>query len=395
MSVRRWTHGLLAAALLLAGCAGGQGASSGGASPAVAGMPQLPAAPLQMKPLGVRTVLRDPSDPLLRHLGGISGMDYDAARRQWILLSDDRSDHAPARAYLARIDVDAAGLHAVTVTAVVPLLTREGIVYPNARQGGEVADPEALRIDPASGDWVWSSEGDPDRRLGPFVRVSDRAGRFVREWALPANLSFALAADAGDRGPRPNLTIEGLAFAPNGRSLWVAMEAPLLQDGPVPTTEAGGWARISHIDREGKVLGQYAYPLSPVPSAPTGGRMRADNGISEIAMTDAGTLLVIERSGREVGDDMMFRYTARLYEATAAQATDVQHHASLQGREPAPMSKRLVIDLSQAGLGSIDNIEAMAWGPQLPNGHQTLVLMSDDNFSPHQTTQVLAFEVWR
>jgi hypothetical protein len=370
---------LLAAALLLAGCAAG-------------GMPPLPPAPLQMKPLGMRTLKRDPSDPLLRHLGGVSGMDYDAARRQWVLLSDDRSDHAPARAYTAVIDVDGAGLHAAAITGVVPLLTGDGVVYPNARQGGEVPDPEALRIDPASGDWVWSSEGDPERRLGPSVRVSDRAGIFVREWALPANLGFAQAANAG---PRPNLTIEGLAFAADGRSLWVAMEAPLLQDGPVPTTAAGGWARISHIDREGRVLGQYAYPLSPVPSAATGGRMRADNGISEIAMTDAGSLLVVERSGREVGDDLDFRYTARLYEATAAPATDVQRHASLQGRSWVPMGKRLVLDLSLAGLGAIDNIEAMAWGPRLPNGHRTLLLMSDDNFSPHQTTQVLAFEVWR
>lgn len=385
MNGQRRIGGLLAAALLLAGCASEPGIS----------LPPLPAAALQMKPLGVRTVLRDPSDPLLRHLGGISGMDYDPVRRQWVLLSDDRSDHAPARAYTARIDVDAEGLRAVAITAVVPLLTREGVVYPNARQGGEVPDPEALRIDPASGDWVWSSEGDPERRLGPFVRVSDRAGRFVREWALPANLRFAPAAEAGSRGPRPNLTVEGLAFAPDGRSLWVAMEAPLLQDGPAPTLEAGGWARISHIDREGRVLGQYAYPLSPVPSAPSGGRMRADNGISEIAMTGAGTLLVIERSGREVGDDLAFRYTVRLYEATAAQTTDVQHQGSLQARVPAPMAKRLVLDLSQAGLGPIDNIEAMAWGPRLPNGHLTLVLMSDDNFSPHQTTQVLAFEVWR
>jgi hypothetical protein len=35
----------------------------------------------------------------------------------------------------------------------------------------------------------------------------------------------------------------------------------------------------------------------------------------------------------------------------------------------------------------------MAFGPTLPNGHASLVLISDDNFSDKQVTQVLAFEV--
>jgi hypothetical protein len=58
------------------------------------------------------------------------------------------------------------------------------------------------------------------------------------------------------------------------------------------------------------------------------------------------------------------------------------------------MSKRLVLDLDQAGIGLVDNIEAAAWGPRLPNGNATLMLVSDDNFAPHQVNQFLAFEVF-
>ena len=92
---------------------------------------------------------------------------------------------------------------------------------------------------------------------------------------------------------------------------------------------------------------------------------------------------------------MRFLAMAMAMLSWTAQASDVQQGASLQQAGWAPMRKRLVLDLAQAGLGSIDNIEAMAWGPRLPNGHRTLLLMSDDNFSPHQATQLLAFEVWR
>lgn len=35
----------------------------------------------------------------------------------------------------------------------------------------------------------------------------------------------------------------------------------------------------------------------------------------------------------------------------------------------------------------------MSWGPTLANGHRSLVLISDDNFSADEVTQLLAFEV--
>jgi hypothetical protein len=58
------------------------------------------------------------------------------------------------------------------------------------------------------------------------------------------------------------------------------------------------------------------------------------------------------------------------------------------------MRKRLVLDLSAAGIDT-DNIEGAAWGPRLPNGNATLLLVSDDNFHPQQVNQFLAFEVQR
>jgi hypothetical protein len=34
----------------------------------------------------------------------------------------------------------------------------------------------------------------------------------------------------------------------------------------------------------------------------------------------------------------------------------------------------------------------MCWGPRLPNGHRSLVVVSDDNFNARQVTQFAAFD---
>lgn len=365
----------LALAIGLAGCTGPHGRGLQEAAP-----------PLCLQYLGGTTLAREPQG-LLQHFGGISGLDRDAATGTWYLLSDDRSARAPARFYTAAIDIDASGLHAVRVTGAVPLRQADGSVYPGAAQGGEVPDPEALRIDPKSGELLWSGEGDRKLGLSPFVRRAARDGGFVAEVPLPQNLR---AHEEAELGARDNLTIEGLAFTPDAASLWVSMEAPLYEDGPVPTLQQGGFARFTRLGRDGRVLGQYAYPLDPVPLPPGGGRHRADNGVSDILATDAGTLLVVERSGREV-EEGVFQFAVRLYEASAADATDVSGTASLQGARFKPMHKRLVLDLARAGIES-DNIEAMAWGPPLPDGRPTLLLAADDNFHARQANRFIALQ---
>ena len=57
------------------------------------------------------------------------------------------------------------------------------------------------------------------------------------------------------------------------------------------------------------------------------------------------------------------------------------------------MKKHLIFDFASLKLPHLDNIEGMTWGPTLANGKRTLVFVSDDNFSPMQTTQFLAFEL--
>ena len=56
------------------------------------------------------------------------------------------------------------------------------------------------------------------------------------------------------------------------------------------------------------------------------------------------------------------------------------------------MTKTLLADLTTTpGLSPLDNTEGITLGPMLPDGRQSVVLVSDDNFSSTQITQFLAF----
>lgn len=321
-------------------------------------------------------------------VGGLSGLDYDARTGVWYALSDDKSDLNPARFYTLTLSYTAAGFGAASFNRAVELRQADGTVYPNGKAGGDVPDPEAIRLDPLTGKLWWTSEG--DRRLGldPFVRIAETDGRHVGTVPVPAQ--FAMNKDA-ERGPRHNNAFEGLAFAPDGQSIWLGMESALYEDGPVSTVEAGTVTRLTRLDRDGRTLAQYALPIDPIQAKPAG--KNGDNGLSEILALDDTRLLVLERSGVEGADGVWTMYI-RLYEIETKGASDVQALASLRGADVKPVTKRLVLDLAKdASLGPIDNLEGLAFGPDLPNDHKTLVMASDNNFNKTQITQFLAFEV--
>jgi hypothetical protein len=321
-------------------------------------------------------------------VGGLSGIDYDPVADLWYLISDDKSDKSPARFYTAKLTFDQARLASVEIDHAVTLLQADGRPYPNSKAGGDVPDPESIRRDPETGNLWWTTEGDRKLGLSPFLRVAAPDGKQVAEVATPEVFTTNKEQEIG---PRHNLGFEGLSFAPDGKSVWLAMESALYQDGPIATPTAGAVARLTRLDRAGKVLAQFAYPVDPIQAVPTG--KNGDNGVSEIVALDDRRALVLERSGVE-GSDGIWKMYIRLYAIDTAGATDIAAVPSLASANYIPVAKRLVIDLAKTpGLGHIDNIEGLSWGPTLPGGKRSLVLVSDNNFNPAQITQFLAFEV--
>ncbi|WP_343698889.1 esterase-like activity of phytase family protein [Caulobacter sp.] len=309
--------------------------------------------------------------------GGISGVDYDRKADRWLMISDDRSDKAPARFFVGRLGYDARGVRGLRVEKPVPLRREDGSPFPSTAGEGERADAEALRIDPKTGDLVWSSEGDQPRGFDPSIRWMDRDGAAKSAIPTPDALRFDPAKASG---ARINQTFEGLSFSPDGRWLWLAMEAPLIQDGPAPSVSSGGLTRITRLDRDGKVSAQFAYRLDPVQAAPV---KRSDNGVSEILAIDDHRLLVLERSGVEDGEGR-FAFHCRLYLVELAGAQDIAGRQSLAAGDVRPLSKQLLVNFDRLPDTPATNLEAMAWGPKLSTGERSLVLFADDNFDPHQ-----------
>ncbi|MBM0105011.1 esterase-like activity of phytase family protein [Steroidobacter sp. S1-65] len=314
-------------------------------------------------------------------LGGISGIDYDARTREWLLLSDDRSEHGPPRFFRAQLQFDS---HQLTNVA---LLGAQHLKHATASNEDWI-DPESIRLDPRRNELLIASEGDAQRRTGPWVRRADRTGRWLGEIPLPPTLDALTAF--GERGPRPNRAIEGLAFAPNYRTLWIGLEAPLLQDGEPPNMHHGADIRFTRMAWPRGAIKQYVYAAEPARRHQPD--ESADNGISEILALEQNELLVLERSGIKLAAGG-FRFHTRLYCASVADATDVASFDSLAGGTYTRMNKRLLLDFDDLPDVTADNLEAMGWGPKLANGSRSLVLASDNNFFANVATQLWIFEV--
>jgi hypothetical protein len=64
----------------------------------------------------------------------------------------------------------------------------------------------------------------------------------------------------------------------------------------------------------------------------------------------------------------------------------------MDGAPVRAMTKSLLVDLADVpGLDPLDNVEGITLGPKLSDGRQSVVMVTDDNFSGAQTTQVYVF----
>lgn len=322
-------------------------------------------------------------------IGGLSSIDYNPADDSYYLVSDDRSAKDSARWYQARIRYDASGLQQVSITGQHYLQTPAGRPYPSSRTAEAdtaVPDPEALRLLPGGRSLVWSSEGDFARGFGPALQQAALDGSWQKTWPLPALLQGPLQPETG-RGPRNNMTLEGIAISEDQRSLWLSMEGALRQDGPLPRRgQIGGPLRITQYELASQQpVRQIAYIPDALPKDNLLLPLIAINGVSEILADGPDHLLVLERA-YVLGAG----FSARLYRINTQQASDTLAIDSLQEAAYTPAHKELLLDFAQLGLRSVDNLEGMTWGPRLASGERVLLLVSDNNFNPAQVTQFLA-----
>ncbi len=319
-------------------------------------------------------------------VGGLSGLAWDGASGTLVALSDDRGDYperGPVRLYRLRLDLADGRLDPgdLTLLEVLPVTGPGDRAYPPKE-----IDPEGLAL-LGGGGFLLSTEGIAPAGVAPFLARFGPDGRFRQELPLPERLRPLAGGET--RGVRLNLGLESLAFSPDGRFLFAAVENALVQDGPASDVGTTSPARILRFDRAaGDRRAEFVYRVDGVAGRPDEETTYRVRGLVDLLPLDGERLLAMEREFvAGVGN------AVRLYEVSLVAATDVAALDSLAGADYAPAEKRLLVDFAELGF-PVENFEGMAFGPELPDGRRSLLVVSDDNFNPAQeTTSFLLFAV--
>jgi len=325
-------------------------------------------------------------------VGGLSGITYDRQRNLFYAISDDRSDLAPARFYTLKLalntaDVKAPKIGTVAIEGVTTILNEDG--KPFAK--GEV-DPEGIALSPM-GTLFISSEGVARKEIPPFVREFNLNGQWKRSLTIPKRYLPKLENGQQVQGVGDNIGFEALTLggispgAIEPFRLFTATESALTQDASPEHPQQGAsrnrWLHYSIDPDHALLVSEQLYPMDMPPEG------SQYYGLTEIlAIDQGGHFLSLERSFGTNG------FGARLYQLSMGSATDTIRIDNFKGSLPGvqPIRKKLLLDLGQLGI-SLDNLEGMTLGPQLPDGNRSLVLVSDDNFNPLQKTQLLLFRL--
>jgi hypothetical protein len=327
-------------------------------------------------------------------VGGLSALSYDRPQDRLYALSDDRGRFGPARFYALTLSLETSAsgqpqFGGVNIESVTPLRDAEGNLFPRGS-----LDPEGMALSPRNTLFI-SSEGDVRQSTPPFIGEFDRqSGQLISTLRVPERF-LPDDPDNPTRGVQNNLSFEALtvAGAPSGGGmiepfrLFAATESALVQDyNDDPSLPLN--ARFLHYligDDQASLIAEHRYPLE---LEPTGAVV---NGLTSLLAIDAGGhFLALERSFGLRG------MRVKLFQLATGGATDTSSILSLRGdvSDIAPIRKQLILDFADTPL-AVDNLEGMTLGPRLPDGSQSLLLVSDNNFEGDRATQLILLRLTR
>lgn len=303
-------------------------------------------------------------------VGGLSGIALDSKTGLLWAVSDGRQwDHSVV--FRFRLQVDAAtGRMLLEPDSVLPL---------RGREKSEPLDAEGVAL------WtrdrfLVSHEGSRKGLFSAGVACfSTKTGRVLWSLSLPAY--YFPTEEEPLRGVQRNRGFESVSVSlPRSTYLYTAIESPLLQDLSNPRNDSSGPVRLLR------------FRLSEREDQPAERAYEADRDalfgsvVDVLCIPGTSRLLVMERQLLWPVDPRQRRL--RLYEVDFEDpgATVLDGRPAVGGEAIRSLSKRLVFDSARDGLRTPDNLEGLTWGPEV-QGKPTLLLVSDDNFSPAQRTE--------
>jgi hypothetical protein len=312
-------------------------------------------------------------------VGGLSGMFWDGSKI--VAVSDDRGKFGEPRFYeldmkitTGKVDFSVTKVHHFKDIPKDWVLDNEGIVnLPN-------------------GELVISTEGDNNKkpRALPHVFITSSTGVYKSDIPIPEKF---LPEPTGlqRKGTENNRAFEGLTSNPNGQNLFIMNEYPIIADQG--EDDLNYWLRLVEFKKDKdsfKATAEYPYMVTRLPNSSAG--VEVFRGISEILFVSEGKFIVLERGARLTKTGIA--YTGGLYFADNAGAKDVSAVKSLADGKATAIKKEKLVEFEELLKNQkIENFEALAWGPTLPDGRKSLLVMSDNNFSAKEKTTLLVFAV--
>lgn len=309
-------------------------------------------------------------------VGGLSGIDYH--KGIFYLVCDDSKN---PRYYKATIEIEDDAIFDIIIENVVRI-----------KDTTKYLDLEAIRYNPKTNEVLLTSEGNINQHINPSFFSIDTLGKIETKYRIPNSFNFN-----SNQKPRHNGTLESLSNCFDGEGYWIAMELPLIADGPQPQlTKTKSPARITYIDSKVQdATKQFAYLLEPIAKQSQTGF--SVNGLTELLEHKKESFFVIERSfSSGLGNQ---GNSIKIFNVNAAKATNILNLDSLKEHDFVPATKELLLDFEQLRNkltnSSIDNIEGITFGPTLSNGNKSLILVSDNNFNQfgEQLNQFILLEI--
>lgn len=316
-------------------------------------------------------------------VGGLSNIDYNPENGRYYFIVDVPNK---ARFYEASIAISNNKIDTIRFTGTTFIDTKAPFFKEHT------LDPESIRVIPSKKEVVITSEGSINNGKDPSVFTLHEDGSFKDAFEIPEYFKAS-----GIQQPRHNGVFEGLAESMDQKGFWVATELPLKKDGTKPKLyPTRSFTRITYFDKDSqKATKQFAYKLDGISKIPW--KYFAINGITELLEYKKDHFLILERAFS--GGHGSHSNTVKIFEVDASNATNTVNDENLKKIDFEPATKKLIFDFKsvkdQLTDEIIDNIEGMCFGPVLPNGKQSLLLVSDNNFNSfaEQLTQVFLFEI--
>ena len=322
-------------------------------------------------------------------LGGLSGLVFDPSTKKLLAISDDRGQINEPRFYEFDLKLDEKSF-SVTPSKVTKLKSKELTYF---KKG--LTDFEAIAL-LKNGDILVSSEGGIARNtpLNPEVILFSALGDYKSQLPVDDKFLPPLSKTDSPRGPRDNQSFETLNLALDGQTLFLATEETLFQDGATTTINESSLIRIVLYNKDFKAFKEVAYPLEKIEPLKSVDPSPGTTGLTDIAAIDENNFYSLERTYLPFQNKNIIRiFKCKITKDT----TNVMAMPSLLNQKIIKVEKTLVADLDEfmnlMTPATLDNIEGIAFGPDLANKKKSLIVVSDNNFGKTQRTLFMAFEI--